>query len=243
MNPELYGDFCDLAVIAFNDDRLIDYQIRTLRKHFVYPFRYTVFDNSTDKTISAEIKKVCKRHDIGYVRLPRQEFLPSGMGSYSHGIACNYAYRKYIQHGRSKFFGLLDHDIFPIEDFDIKDFLTHQSFYGIKHGFYLWPGFFFVRMDWVKGKKLDFRPSWHLHGDTGACNYYSLFKNVDFSFYKLAKTKHYSLDGCNDVFEHGYSRLDCGWIHCWNASNYMGKENLDEKMQKIFTMLSNNLLS
>ena len=107
MIPGLSVDFCDLAVIAFNDDRLIDYQIRTLRKHFVYPFRYTVFDNSTDKTISAEIKKVCEHHDIGYVRLPRQEFLPSGMGSYSHGIACNYAYRKYIQHGRSKFFGLL----------------------------------------------------------------------------------------------------------------------------------------
>ena len=49
--------------------------------------------------------------------------MPKNMASYSHGIACNYLIENYIRNGEAKYFGLLDHDIFPVEDF-----LGHLSF-------------------------------------------------------------------------------------------------------------------
>jgi len=93
------GDFCDLTTVAFNNAEVILYQIRTLKKFFRFPYRHTVFDNSTDQEAATRIKAVCTEHGTGYIRLPRQEFIPLGHGSYSHGIACNYLYNNYIKTG------------------------------------------------------------------------------------------------------------------------------------------------
>lgn len=234
-------EFCDLAVVSFNNAKVIDYQIRLLQKYFIYPFRYTVFDNSNEKTKIKEIKEVCERNSIAYIRLPEQEFMLKGFGSYSHGIACNYLYTKFIKDGGSKYFGLLDHDIFPIENFNISNILEKQAFYGHKHRFYLWPGLFFIRMDYVKEKQLDFRPSLHLHGDTGACNWPYLFKDIDWTSYELTcdEKKYFGKD--DDILQSGYSHYNCGWIHCTNASNYTGKGNIDDKMNKIYNLLDQKL--
>lgn len=235
------GDYCELAVVAFNNFRVIEYQIRTLSRFFLYPYRYSVFDNSTTEEYANRIRETCHRYEVGYIRLPLQEFLPQGKGSYSHGIACNFLYNKYFKNSGSKYFGLLDHDIFPVEPFDISLYLEKQFFYGAKHRFYIWPGFWFMRMDYMKGKKVDFRPSLHLRGDTGASNALSLFKDVDFSQYMLVDDRHCCFDGHDDIFEWGYSYFDCGWIHCWNASNYMNKEHTSEKMDLIYQMLEEKL--
>ena len=234
-------EFCDLAVVTFNNSKVVDYQIRCLNRYFKFPFRFTVFDNSTNENIAAEIKEICIKHKIVYIKLPKQNFIPKGMGSYSHGIACNYLFEKYIRQGGAKYFGLLDHDIFPVKDFYISEYLEKQFFYGVKHRFYIWPGLFFIRMDAIKDKKIDFRPSLHLHGDTGACNGPLLFKNIKWEDYILIGDEKRCFEGYDDVFEYGYSYFTCGWIHCWNASNYMGKKNIDFKMNMIYEMLEEKL--
>lgn len=234
-------EFCDLAVVSFNNAQVIEYQIRTLRAFFKMPFRYTVFDNSTDNKISDEIRRICSKYEVGFVRLPRQEFLPKGMGSYSHGIACNYLFNNYIKNGGCKYFGLLDHDIFPVEAFDISSVLEKQFFYGVKHRFYIWPGFFFMRMDYLLVHKVDFRPSLHLRGDTGACNGPLLFNRIKWKNFKLVNDDKRYFEGETDFFEGGYSYFDCGWVHCWNASNYMNKKNILCKMCKIFNLIEDKL--
>lgn len=235
------GDFCDLAVVSFNNSEVVEYQIRTLRKFFKYPFRYTVFDNSTNEERSAEILAICKKHSVGYVKLPKQEFLPKGYGSYSHGIACNYLFNKYIKNGGAKYFMLLDHDIFLIDDFDISKQFDSQFFYGAKHGFYIWPGLWAMKMNVILKHGVDFRPSFHLHGDTGACNYYHFFKGMEWSKFHLVKDVHCFLDDSDDdIFRNGYSLMDDCWLHCWNASDYMGK-GVDNKMNRIFAMLEEKL--
>lgn len=240
MKEQPSEEFCDLATVSFNNSEVVEYQIKTLQKFFSYPFRYTVFDNSTDEQKADEIYRICSLYDIGYIRLPKQDFIPAGYGSYSHGVACNYLFYNYIKNGMGKYFGLLDHDIFPIGQFDISGYLEEQEFYGIRHGRYIWPGFFFVRMDHIKRIKLDFRPSLWLQGDTGACNRYRLFRNVDFSKYKIPVDQHRFFEDNSDFFEYGYSYFSCGWIHCWNASNYMGKD-ISQKMKNIFLLLEDNL--
>lgn len=137
------ADLCDLAVVAFNNSAVVEYQIRTLSKFFKYPFRYTVFDNSTNESVSTEIFSICKNYGVGYVKLPKQKFLPKGYGSYSHGIACNYLFYRYIRNAGAKYFGLLDHDLFLVHDFDISVHLEKQFFYVTKHGLYIWPWYSF----------------------------------------------------------------------------------------------------
>lgn len=240
MNEKPQGDFCDLATVAFNNARVIEYQIMTLRKFFTFPYRHTVFDNSTNDIIANEIKTICLKYGTGYIRLPKQDFIRVGQGSYSHGVACNYLYKRFLQSGGGKYFGLLDHDIFPIESFDVSIFLEKQFFYGVRHRFYIWPGFFFVRMKEAAQKNLDFRPSLWLRGDTGACNAYSLFKGIDFARYELVSEEKRNFTQEGDIFDNGYSYFSCGWVHCWNASNYMGK-NIDKKMERIFCLLEEEL--
>ena len=233
-------DFCDLIVISFNNAEVIEYQIKTLSRFFKCPYRYTVFDNSTNEKYSVSINQICKKNNIGFIRLPNQNFIPKGWGSYSHGIAINFVINKYIKNKGAKIVGILDHDIFLVKDFDILKYMNNQPFYGVKHRFYLWPGLWFCKMDYLKYKKVDFRPSIRLRGDTGASNAHSLFKGVDFSKYSLAHDEHKFFEG-DDIFDYGYSYFDSGWIHCWNASNYMGKENLNKKMKLIFQMLDSIL--
>lgn len=235
------ADFCDLAVVAFNNSKVIEYQIKCLKAFFDFPYRYTVFDNSNNEDISIEIKNICEKLNTCYIKLPKQTFLPKGMGSYSHGIACNFLYNKFIKNGGAKYFGIIDHDIFPIKKFNISYYLEKQFFYGSKHRFYIWPGFWFMRMDYLIDKRIDFRPSFRLNGDTGASHAPILFKNIDFSNYLLVKDEHRFFDESNDIFDNGYSYFDCGWIHCWNGSNYMGKKNLNIKMNKIFELLDSEL--
>lgn len=256
------GDFCDLAVVTFNNAEVVEYQIRTLRKFFTFPYRYTVFDNSTDEEKASEIEQICHKYETGYIRLPQQDFLPTqeylpmGQASYSHGIACNYLFKNYIQCGGSKYFGLLDHDIFPMAEIDISKYLDKQFFYGYRiygwfncpnaydshrYGYFIWPGLWFIRMDSVDKRKVNFNPSLRLHGDTGACNGLTIFKGLDWSQYKTAIENHCFFDGVTDIFEGGYSLFDNTWVHCWNASNYMGRNSITQKMQRIYGMLEERL--
>lgn len=63
------SDFCDLAVVSFNNSKVVEYQIRSLNKFFNYPFRYMVYDNSTKEDVSAEILDICKKYVARYVKL------------------------------------------------------------------------------------------------------------------------------------------------------------------------------
>ena len=167
---------------------------------------------------------------------PNRTLLGLGKEAILMGVACNYLYKRFLQSGGGKYFGLLDHDIFPIESFDVSIFLEKQFFYGLRHRFYIWPGFFFVRMKEAAQKNLDFRPSLWLRGDTGACNAYSLFKGIDFVRYELVSEEKRNFTQEGDIFDNGYSYFSCGWVHCWNASNYMGK-NIDKKWRECSAFL------
>jgi len=243
-------DCTELFSISFNNAKVVSYQIRSLRKFFKQAYRYTVFDNSSDDGKAAEIAEVCREGGVGYIRLPRQPFLSPEMGSYSHGIACNWVFRNFIMpHSRGKYVGLLDHDIFLVRDFFISRILDRQPFYGQVFSYdraginYLWPGLWLARRDFLEGKKIDFRPSIRLGGDTGVSNY-RLFLVPDFDKMRFAQTQHVRLDAANgDILANGYSKIDEEWIHCWNASEYRKADTWGDKMQVIYDILDTVLAS
>ena len=92
LKPSPHGEYCDLVTVAFNNSDFVKYQIKALNKNFIYPFRYTVFDNSTREEIAKEIEEICHQENVGYIRLPKQDSLSP---STSHAIALNYLWRNY----------------------------------------------------------------------------------------------------------------------------------------------------
>lgn len=233
--------FCDIAVITFNNYEVVSFQYRSLQKFFTFPFRYTVFDNSSDENIANKIKEECQKLNIGYVKLPSQEFLPKGTGSYSHGIAINYAFNNYLLKSKAKYIGLLDHDIFLYDYFDISEYLERQFFYGtVHHNSYIWPGLWFIRHDYIKNRHVDFRPVFHKF-DTGGGNHKILFRKVKWDKYFVVKDVHHLLDDSDkDIFRNGYSTFDNCWLHCWNASDYMHK-GVDKKMKRIYAFMDKKI--
>lgn len=96
-------------------------------------------------------------------------------------------------------------------------------------------------MEVLNKNGVDFRPSLHLHGDTGACNYYRYFKGIEWKKYQLVDDVRCLLDDTDDdIFRNGYSLKDGCWLHCSHVSDYMGK-GVDGKMQKLYGMLEEKL--
>lgn len=249
--PAPDGDYCEVITVAFNNALVIDYQITMLEKFFKTPFRYTVFDNSTNEEESLRIEQVCKNKNTGYVRLPKQLYIKPGMASYSHGIALNYIWKNFVSNSNATYWAILDHDIFPVKDFYVEEHLKEQPVYGLKlvnrtsmrvkqHVWFLWAGFGYFRMDYLQNKQIDFRPDWNKNAETGSRNYCSLYQNLNEHHIKSVSEQKVCF-GSNNFWENGYAYFDCGWIHMWNGSNYTNSTTWKTKMDNITQLLQKHL--
>lgn len=249
--PAPEGDYCEIITIAFNNSRVIDYQITMLRRFFKTPFRYTVYDNSTNEEESKRIQEICRERNNGYIRLPKQYRIKQGMASYSHGIALNWVWKNHVSQSRAKYLAILDHDVFPVRDFYVEEYLADQPVYGLvwrgqksyrvkSSVWHLWAGFGYFRMEYLKNKTIDFRPDWNKNADTGARNYAALYRDLDLDGIKTVKDQFLRFD-VDSPWENGYAWFDCGWIHMWNGSNYTGSEKWEQKMENIIRILQERL--
>ena len=246
----------DLITIAFNNDMVIKYQFMLLNKYFKDDYYYTVCDNSSNIEISEKIKNFCEENKIPYCKLYPQKAnlkklvilkrILKGMYSESHAIALNFIFENYIKQRNCEFFGLLDHDIFPIENFSVKPILDKQNFYGVLMKKtkikYLWPGFCFYKTSFLNGKKVNFMTNWRLDGDTGSSNY-KLIKNViNNSNIKIARLHRVNTKiNDNDVQGTMYSMIDKEWLHMINAGNWKKSNNYSSKEQLVFELLNKKL--
>lgn len=225
----------DIVVISFNNDYIINMQVDKLRKHIKDPFFLTIADNSTDNNKSKQIRQICLEKEVAYIKLPSQKFFKL---SASHGIALNWVYRNYIKKREPGYFGFLDHDIFPVADIRIRDILETQPYYGLKHyavhsqnkyawdvnspGYwYLWAGFCFYNMAWLKNKKVDFMPFTFnaMLFDTGGSNWKSLYANNIEGIYFPAWERVKILLG--NVRQSDFiDFIDNKWVHTINGGNW-----------------------
>ena len=195
----------DLITIAFNNPKVIDYQIRLIKKFVSGEFSIIICDNSNLKEKSLEIRKVCEKHNVSYIHIKSKQ-TPRGYSD-SHGIALNWVYENVVKK-RKNDFAFLDHDIFPVRKIEIDKYLMEQDFYGmpcrphktnrINQGlWYLWPGFAFYRFDVISNKKMNFR-KWRRFGllnikvvgaDTGSANWPVLYSKYNVSDIKFCDAK------------------------------------------------------
>jgi hypothetical protein len=228
----------DIIAIAFNNEFLVEQQIRLIKKYLQDKnYTHIIADNSTDREKRKRIQSICAQHRVAYISLPLNptyRFL--GKASYAHGMAMNWLYYNFIRHRRPAIFGFIDHDLFPIKNYSIAEQFEkrpNQDFYGVlrdrTHGWYLWAGLCFYKFDKIKSHKINFIP--HIdHGiylDTGGANYRSIYHKYDkenLEFCKPAKeiTINAGTNYHNDIIHY----IDDAWIHAINGSNWA---KLDDK--------------
>jgi hypothetical protein len=225
------NEILDIICIAYNNPQLIPLQHRLIKKYVKGGFNYTIADNSADANARAAIKKYCSGNGVGYIALPEN---PYHTGSPSHGIAINWMLKNYIPVKRAAVVGFIDHDIFPVDIFDIKALLQNQPFYGLLQQrdkiWYLWPGFCFFRSGKVDFTKMNFIPG-KINGtavDTGG----RLWKDV-YSKYNMDKlifpAESYKELRKGTIKQSDQLQVVDGWIHSINGSYWMAvekKENL-----------------
>jgi hypothetical protein len=217
-----------VVVIAFNEARLISVQLELLRKHCKTEFEYIVVDNSSDAKRSDEVRHAVHGGNAHYVRLPKNWFSNSrgaakpGRGSLSHSVALDWVWKKILTPLSPKIAVLLDHDVFPLRDFNFDDVLADCVAVGAPrfgaHRWTLWPGLSVFRFRSIAERKITFMPSGDL--DSGAGLWASLISTLDPSstrqmsrhFFHLAEGSHPAKDDLEEI--------DDTWLHLGDGSGW-----------------------
>lgn len=240
-----------VITIAYNHTRLIEKQIELVKQHVKDKnYLHVVVDNSPKKEERRQIKEICVRENIGYVPVPLfidrlicHKVFGNGI---SHGAALNWMFYYFLKQRKPIWFALLDHDVFPMEDYSFVNRLGEQDFYGVErikeHGWYLWPGWCIFRYDAISDCNPNFLPYYLKESflDSGGGNYSRFYGKYDLKIIKfpsvVTKRIQHSkgLTAYNDIY-HGdcVQLIDNKWLHFINGSNCAkipGKEKLVDKM-------------
>lgn len=238
-----------IIVIAFNNPDILREQYVHLTKFVKDRFDYIVADNSSDEAKSAEIQTFCKEHALSYVKIPSNP-LTGIRASGSHGVALNWCYRNLVQKYRPKYFGFIDHDIFPLKDISIIPCIDLGLYGAVRTRkdpyWYMWPGFCFFEYEKVVHTPLNFFP--HHAGkdgsiflDTGGANYYALYKHIGRNGIREAKsifinkaTRNEFIKGedSSQVFE----IIDGAWLHLRQIAWRAESQNKMNEMEEILSL-------
>jgi hypothetical protein len=220
----------DIASIAFNNETVIQHQIKLLEQKLADPYQLTIIDNSSDRQKSNKIRDVCVKCESPYIRLPQNPY--NGVcPSTSHALALNWTYRNFLKRRNPCFFGFLDHDIFPVKNTSIIEYLIMQPIYGHlqqrEEIWYLWPGFCFFNNEKICND-LNFLPENGL--DTGGANWKKCFGKLKRE--QIVFPEHgYIKIGESDLLQDSSIEYIGDWIHLFNSSNWMGTQNNVEKFE------------
>lgn len=241
----------DIFTVAFNNEKYIAWQIRQIRR-FVRDdrFSFIVADNSSVPHKRTVIRELCARNGVGYVSVPKSILFRFPGGSYAHGTVLNWLFSAVVRARRPRFFGFLDHDLFPVAPVSIRDKIAGKDFYGYvkstAEGWYLWAGLCFFDFNKVKGLPLDFVP-YMANGtylDTGGSNFPLLYRKYDLHSLKLPGSEIVKVTGGGDCYHADFvQRIDGCWLHAINGSNWKGVslENMADKERIVDGMLRKSL--
>ena len=238
-----------LLTVAFNDERLIEKQIEQIRLMIKdSDYQHVVADNSLNRKKRKLIKTVCMQQGIEYIQIP---YLMTLLFHYqiavSHGAALNWIYYHYLREKRPMRFSLMDHDIFPVRDFNMTTTLDHRDFYGVSRikdeEWYLWPGFSIFNYDAFTTKP-DFLPRYTSKNflDTGGGNYRQFYcrydlKEVVFPQVKTIRIKNTKgLVRWCDIYHSDFVQIvDDAWLHLINGSNYAKIKGKDDNIKEMLS--------
>lgn len=244
----------DLMAVTFNVPSLAEYQIKFVKKFIKGNYLHIICDNSTKKEAAEEIKAICKKYDITYIRI-QDRTTPYGYSN-SHAIALNWIWKNVVKK-RENNFAFLDHDIFPVKKIHPYDYIKDTPVFGkymIRPNgvWYLWAGFSFFNYDYVKDLPLNFHrykkfgiismkgKNWV---DTGSTNWNCLYSKLDKE--KLLSYDEVFLDVitgepvCDTKGNYAHYLDKKSWFHIFDGGNRQNTET--ERIKNIYKYLDSLL--
>lgn len=232
----------DLYVTAFGRPDLLREQHRLLVANLHDPFTLHVLDNTPDPRLASALQLVCFERRIDYITVESEK--------HEHHEALALAAE--MARG-AEFWGVLDHDIFPIAPTTLIDRIRPAGFYGVGQTYtprcgearrYIWPGFAFFEREWLNGRVPDFagikgKFAWD-DGDTGSM-LHALFTDADWGRFPAGTHEYGTIrepDG-EGLQSYGFERFDGGaWLHLVNASRWKAVPDPDGREQLFREMLA-----
>jgi glycosyltransferase involved in cell wall biosynthesis len=229
-----------IITVTYNFSKLLTYQIECFKKYCTDDYEFIVVDNSNNIDEIYDIKNICFDNEIKYIGT----YISVNSGnipSTNHGLALNYAYKKFKTEFEYLFF--IDHDLFPIKKFSVENILGEKIISGceniISNTKYLWPGCLMIKK---LEESFDFTPVGPL--DTGGKLADFIQKNENKVLYLNNKEVK-----INKKFNDRYVR-DCYWdihdgtfMHFINASNWSNSKSelFNDRLNHLFNILDNQI--
>jgi hypothetical protein len=220
-----------IIAITYNNEKLIAQQQRLIKKNVADNHLFIVADNSTDPIKRRKIAEACSLSGTGYIPLPPN---PYQSGSNSHALSLNWLCKNYLPVVSPRYFGFIDHDIYPVKSHSLIHHLEKQLVYGPFQGgkeyWYLWAGLCFFDASLLEKYELDFTPA-NINGkyaDTGGSNWYKLYRHLDRQKINFPDQTYIALREGN-ITQSDKMELIGDWLHSFNGSYWMSvppKENL-----------------
>ena len=236
----------DIITIAFNNPRLIPLHHEYLEKYYNDTHTHIVCDNSTDKRASAEIRSYCRQNGVSYIRLPKNHLKKIG-GSYSHACALNWVYKYVVKPRSPHYFGITDHDLFPIRPISLAAVLDRQHVYGPlrqRGGYwYLSAILSFFDNSRLEHRRVDFMPVNHNgrdYLDTGGGLWKDLYSTMprDTIAFCSERMENFKEGDCRHQDQ--VEVFDDKWLHTINGSYWkkisIEKENIIPELIKKYEL-------
>ena len=225
-----------LTTVLFNRPDLIKNQYRLMQKNIQDPFHLLVADNSNDANLASDAHDICCEIGVSYVKLPPNPFKRSR----SHGAALNWVFKKYIHKTSFRFFGFLDHDIFPIRPTSLVNKLQSQPCWGydqkgVNDSWYIWPGLCIFRKGAINATEIDFLPG--LVGDTGARIWKTFYHRLSFDQINWP-SRYYESIREGDIPQSDMVEHIGDWLHFLNSSDWKKINNSLERRTLLKDILS-----
>jgi hypothetical protein len=220
-----------LVTFTYNNELLLPYQLKLLKKYLKDDFILVVADNSPLREKRDAIKHFCEKENVTYLSMPENPF---NVGSNSHAICLNWICRNYYPRYKPAYIGFIDHDIYPVAAHKLTDMLNRQPVYGHLQmrggGWYLWAGYCFFNAGQVNVKDLDFMPCDinGEHADTGGANWKIVYSGLSKKDLYFPEHSYIQLRAGDIPQSSQMEKID-NWIHSFNGSYWMSvppKENV-----------------
>jgi hypothetical protein len=177
----------EIYLIAYNNLFCVEYQIKTYKAFCKDAYKLIVIDSNCGEHIENTYlkKKICGENGVEFIELPKHLSLKNEWSSNTLGHKLNYVYYNIVLDRKPKYFGFIDQDFFPFNDFKIKKYLDKNGMFGDvmemsgmnskskddlnDSPWVIHPWLSFYKLDFLDGYKMDWLPC---NGfDTGGCNW------------------------------------------------------------------------
>ena len=224
-----------IITIAFSNVNVIRHQIKLMDTKLKDKFTHFIVDNSDVAEQSSKIMELCRQHKRPYIRLTGNLF---GRGSDSHSLALNWAFRQLVLRFKPKYFGFLDHDIYPVKEETIIPLLDKQQIYGhLQHRddyWYLWPGLCFFKFNELFDANVDFGAG-NVNGvnvDTGGALYKTIYSKLNRDKIAFPSQRYEDLRE-GDLIQSDKVEYIGNWMHSFNGSYWITIKDKEQQLENL----------